>query len=70
MPQTELMGFVRKSNSGNALKVNISWDAFQAAQKYFSQDGTEYVGLVVSLDKARAVMEGEREVTSICQISN
>ena len=65
-----LMGYVRKSNAGGALKVNLSADAFDKAQRYLSKDGEEFVGLVVNIDHVRAVMEGEKEVTSISQISD
>lgn len=67
-PESELVGYVRRSRSGGALKISISADAFQRSRRYVSQDGHEYVGLVVSLDKVRSVMNGEREVTSVCQI--
>lgn len=67
-PESELVGYIRRSRSGGALKISISADAFQRSRRYVSQDGHEYVGLVVSLDKVRQVMEGAREVTSVCQI--
>lgn len=70
MAQSELIGFVRKSNNGNALKLSISTDAFQNAKKYAAKDGKEYVGLIVNVDKIREIIDGNREVTSICQIVN
>jgi len=66
--ESELVGYVRRSNAGGALKINICASAFEKARRYVSQDGSEYVGLVISLDKVRAVIEGEREVTSVCQL--
>jgi len=66
--ESELIGYVRRSNAGGALKINISANAFEKARRYMSQDGSEYVGLVVSLDKVRSVIEGDREVTSVCQL--
>ncbi len=68
MASSKLIGFVRKSNGGSAIKVNISADAFQEAERYLSHDGKEFVGLVINLDKLNQVAAGEREVTSICQI--
>ena len=65
---SELVGYVRRSNAGGALKINICADAFEKARRYVSADGNEYVGLVISLDKVKAVIEGDREVTSICQL--
>ena len=68
MAKSELIGFVRKSNSGSALKLSISADAFGKAARYKGKDEKEYVSLVVSLDKVRDVMEGQKEATSIRQI--
>ena len=65
---SELVGYVRRSNAGGALKINICANAFEKARRYVSADGNEYVGLVISLDKIRAVIDGEREVTSVCQL--
>lgn len=69
MVQSELVGYVRKSKNGNALKVNISAEAFERAKRYFSQDGKEYVQLVVSLPKVTEIIDGSRDVTSVCQIT-
>lgn len=68
MARSVLIGYVRRSKGGNALKVNISAHAFEKAQRYMSKNGEEFVGLVVNLDRLREVITGEREVTSICQI--
>jgi hypothetical protein len=70
MVQSELIGYVRKSRNGNALKLSISAEAFDSAQRYLSQDGKEYVGLIVHLAKVQEILDGTRDVTSICQISN
>lgn len=68
MVESELIGYVRKSKTGNALKLNIAKDAFENANTYSSQDGSEYVQLVARIDKVVEIIEGEREVTSLCQI--
>lgn len=68
MTRTELVGYVRKSSIGNALKLNISKRAFSKAETYEGRDGEEYVGLIVNLDKVRMLIEDQREVTSICQV--
>ena len=68
MVQSELIGYVRKSKSGNALKLSISAEAFDSAERYLSQDGSEYVGLVIHIAKVQEILEGSRDVTSICQI--
>ena len=66
--KSKLVGYVRKSNDGNALRMSISVDAFNEAQKYTTQDGQEYVQLISNLEKIKDIVRGEREVTSICQI--
>jgi hypothetical protein len=70
MVQSELVGYVRKSRNGNALKLSISAEAFDSAQRYLSQDGKEYVGLIVNLAKIQEILDDTRDVTSICQILN
>lgn len=68
MVQSDLVGYVRKTKSGNALKLSISAEAFDSAQRYLSQDGKEYVGLIISLAKVQEILEDTRDVTSIVQI--
>ncbi len=70
MVQSELIGYVRKSRNGNALKLSLSAEAFDNAQRYLSQDGKEYVGLIVHLAKVQEILDGTRDVTSVCQITN
>jgi hypothetical protein len=70
MVQSELIGYVRKSRSGNALKLSISAEAFDSAQRYLSQDGKEYVGLIVNTSKVQEILDDSRDVTSVCQIVN
>jgi hypothetical protein len=70
MVQSELIGYVRKSNGKNALKLSISAEAFDSAQRYLSQDGKEYVGLIVNIAKVQEILDDTRDVTSICQIVN
>ncbi len=70
MVQSELIGYVRKSRNGNALKLSISAEAFENAQRYLSQDGKEYVGLIVNLAKVQEILDDTRDVTSVCQIKD
>lgn len=65
-----LVGYIRKSNRGQAIKLSLAADAFDAAERYTGQDGTEYVGLVASLDRVMEVISGERDVTSVSQLSS
>ncbi len=68
MNRADLIGYVRKSATGNALKLNINRGAFSRAETYTGRDGEEYVGLIVSLDKVKMLIGDQKEVTSICQI--
>lgn len=70
MPRSELIGYVRKSKNGQALKLSLSAAAFEAAERYQSADGADYVGLIVNLDRAQQIIDGDREVTSVCQLIN
>tara|TARA_B100000579_G_C22622940_1_gene752770 strand:- start:549 stop:812 length:264 start_codon:yes stop_codon:yes gene_type:complete len=65
-----LVGYVRKSNAGGALKVSINSDAFSDCSTYVTSDGQTYVPLVVSLNALNKVLQGERAVTTISQMQD
>lgn len=66
--KSNLVGYVRRSNAGGAIKVSINSDAFSDCEKYVTSDGQEYVPLVISLNALNKVLNGERVVTTISQI--
>ena len=66
--KSNLVGYVRKSNAGGAIKVSINSDAFSDCETYVTSDGQEYVPLVISLNSLNKVLNGERVVTTISQI--
>lgn len=68
MAQSKLVGYVRRSRGGGALKMSIDAEAFARAERYKSQDGREFVSLVANADKIGQILEGDREVTSLCQL--
>ena len=68
MTRSELIGYVRKSNVGNALKITLLKSAFEEAQSVKRQDGTEYVSLIVNLAKIKKIIGDDQEVTSVCQL--
>ena len=67
---SNLVGFVRKSEKGSAVKVSISKEAFENAKTYVSQSGEEFVPLIISMGHLEQLIAGEKEVTSICQIQD
>ncbi|MBT4060174.1 MAG: hypothetical protein HOE69_07730 [Euryarchaeota archaeon] len=64
---TLLVGYVRKSNAGGALKVSINSSAFADCSTYSTSDGQQYVPLIINLNALRRVLEGERAVTTVSQ---
>ncbi len=66
--ESNLVGYVRKSNGGGALKLDVDKKAFDKAQTFESKDGRKFVGLVINLNKVNEIIAGNREVTSLCQI--
>ncbi|MCK5309447.1 MAG: hypothetical protein KAJ64_02260 [Thermoplasmata archaeon] len=68
MAESQLVGYVRKSRGGGALKMSIDAEAFAKAERYKSQDGREFVSLIANVDKISQILEGDREVTSLCQL--
>ena len=63
-----LVGYVRRSGAGGALKVSIDTEAIQACSTYTTSDGRAYAPLVISLRAMQRVLDGERAVTTISQL--
>lgn len=68
MVTSQLVGYVRKASDGNTLRLSIDVGAFEKAEKFSTNDGREFVSLVMNPDKVIDIINGEREVTSLCQI--
>lgn len=66
--KSQLVGYVRKSKSGGALRMSIDAEAFARAEKIPARDGRQFVSLIANADKVIQILEGEREVTSLCQL--
>ena len=63
-----LVGYVRRSNAGGAVKLSINTNAFGDCETYKTADGQTYVPLVISLDAIRKVIDGDRAVTTVSQL--
>ena len=63
-----LVGYVRKSNAGGALKVSVNTSAFSDCNTYTTSDGQSYVPLVISMSAVRRVIDGERAVTTLSHL--
>ncbi len=64
---TLLVGYVRKSNAGGALKLSINSSAFADCSTYSTSDGQTYVPLIINLGALQRVLNGERAVTTVSQ---
>lgn len=67
LTKTNLVGYVRRSNAGGAVKVSINTDAFSDCNTYVTSDGQQYVPLIISLNSLNKVLLGEKAVTTISQ---
>jgi len=63
-----LVGYVRRSNAGGAVKLSLNSNAFGDCETYTTADGQTYVSLVISLSALRKVIDGERAVTTVSQL--
>lgn len=68
MAKSELVGYVRKSNAGQSLKICILKSALDNAKPVDGKDGTQYVELIVNFSKLKLIIGDEHEVTSVCQL--
>ena len=50
-----LVGYVRRSNAGGALKLSINTAAFADCSTYMTSDGQSYVPLVISMGALQKV---------------
>ena len=48
-----LVGYVRRSNAGGALKLSINTAAFADCSTYMTSDGQSYVPLVISMSACK-----------------
>ncbi|MEE2748010.1 MAG: hypothetical protein VX473_06050 [Candidatus Thermoplasmatota archaeon] len=63
-----LVGYVRKSNAGGAIKISINTNAFGDCETYTTSDGQKYAPLVISLSALNKVINGDRVVTTVSQL--
>ena len=65
-----LVGYVRRSNAGGALKLSVNTAAFADCSTYMTSDGQSYVPLVISMAALNKVLSGERAVTTVSQLND
>ena len=65
-----LVGYVRRSNAGGALKLSVNTAAFVDCSTYMTSDGQSYVPLVISMGALEKVLSGERAVTTVTQLND
>lgn len=63
-----LVGYARRSEAGKAIKLSINTNAFGDCSTYTTSDGQTYVPLVISMSAIRKVIDGDRVVTTVCQL--
>ncbi len=68
--ESTLVGYVRASKSGGALRISIDTEAFAKAEQYKSNDGRTFVSLIVNVGKVQEILAGDREVTSVVQLAD
>ena len=69
MGKSHLVGYVRKSRRGAAVKVDIGIEEFLLSKRYSTKDGKQFVNLVINIHALKDVLDGKRKVTSISQLT-
>jgi hypothetical protein len=62
---TKLVGYASLDPNRDVVKIAISRDGFNSVTPYKVQDGTEYVGMMINLNKLRELIGQEIEVTAV-----
>ena len=66
----EHIGYVRKSRSGKALKVDLIIRNLNYYTAYQGKDGDWYICGLINLDKLNDLLEGRRGVIPLNQVQN
>jgi hypothetical protein len=69
MARSELVGYVRKSNAGHALKICVLKEAILNSKTVDGKDGTAYYEFIINLEKIKLIIGDEHEVTSLCMLT-
>lgn len=67
MSESILIGYVRKSNEGNVIKLSINTKAFAEARTYETSNGESYVPMTIDLTRLQKIIDGKRAVTCVVQ---
>ena len=68
MMPSQLVGYVRRSNAGGAIKLSINTNPYGDCETYTTADGQVYAPLVISMAAIRKVIDGDRAVTTVSQL--
>jgi hypothetical protein len=68
--KVELIGYVRMSRNGKALKVDLIVRNLNYNTAYQGKDGTWYIGGLINLGKLTDLLEGRRGVITLNQVQN
>ena len=63
-----LVGYVRRSNAGGAIKLSINTNAFGDCKTYTTSDVQSYTCVVISLDELHKFMNCKLIVTTVSQL--
>ena len=66
--ESNLIGWLRKSNGGGAIKISIDKEALNAAETFETKDGKVFVQVIANLDRLSEVVSGDREVMAVNQL--
>ena len=65
MPKkTDLVGYARKMNDGNHIKVALLKDVIAESKPIVAFDGVEYVEVFLNVDKLRQILSDDRHMTA------
>lgn len=68
MSKSELVGYARKDDDINVLRLHILKEAIQKAKTVEGRDGTEYCVFIIDIEKIKKMIYDDHPVTSICQL--
>jgi len=65
---SKLIGFVRKTKTGRALRLNLSKEALDNAETYETSKGEVFLSVIVNLDGVMELISEEREFITVNQL--
>jgi len=68
MEKSMLVGYLRKSKNGMSITISIDMKALKEIGNFYSNNGKDFITLISNTNKVEEVINGDRQVVSVCYL--